>query len=69
MRFRPGYGRVVSLVRRVAKELPGIGWERSLLVEETFDSVRTMVNAPLEEWLEIEGIGKGIATKVQEELA
>ena len=58
-----------SLVRRVAKELPGIGWERSLLVEETFDSVRTMVNAPLEEWLEIEGIGKGIATKVQEELA
>jgi DNA integrity scanning protein DisA with diadenylate cyclase activity len=38
-------------------------------VEETFDSVRTMVNAPLEEWLEIEGIGKGIATKVQEELA
>jgi len=58
-----------SLVRRVAKELPGIGWERSLLVEETFDSVRTMVNAPLEQWLEIEGIGKGIATKVQEELA
>jgi ERCC4-type nuclease len=57
-----------SLVRRVAKELPGIGWDRSIAVEEKWDTVRGMVNAPVDEWLEIEGIGKGIANKVQEEL-
>jgi ERCC4-type nuclease len=57
-----------SLIRRMAKELSGIGWERSLVVEEKWQSVRDMVNAPVDEWLELEGIGKGIATKVQEEL-
>ena len=57
-----------SLMRRVAKELPGIGWERSLVVEAKWDSVRDMVNAPVEEWLELDGIGKGIASRVQEEL-
>ena len=57
-----------SLVRRVAKELPGIGWERSLAVEAKWDSVRDMVNAPVEEWLKLDGIGQGIASRVQEEL-
>jgi ERCC4-type nuclease len=57
-----------SLMRRVAKELPGIGWERSLVVEAKWNSVRDMVNAPVEEWLELDGIGKGIASRVQEEL-
>ena len=53
-----------SLVRRIASELPGIGWTRSGAVARTFGTVREMVNAPAEVWAEIEGIGKGIATKV-----
>ena len=57
-----------SLVRRVAKELPGIGWERSLAVEANWGSVRDMVNAPVEDWIKLDGIGKGIARRVQEEL-
>ena len=57
-----------SLVRRVAKEFTGIGWERSLAVEGKWGSVRDMVNATEKEWTEVDGIGKGIARKIREEL-
>ena len=57
-----------SLVRRVAKELPDIGWERSLTIEQRWSTVREMVNAPADEWIELEGIGKGIASKIDQEL-
>jgi len=55
---RPG------LVRRVAKELPGIGYERSRTVAEHFKSVREMCNADAEEWSSLEGIGQKTAEKV-----
>lgn len=54
---RPG------LVRRVAKELDGVGWERSRAVAKRFRSVREMVDASMGEWMEIEGIGKVTAQK------
>ena len=57
-----------SLVRRVAKELPGIGWERSLAIEQRWPTVREMVNASTNEWVELDGIGKGIASRINEEL-
>ena len=57
-----------SLVRRVAKELPDIGWERSFTIEQRLSTVREMVNAPADEWIELEGIGKGIASKIDQEL-
>jgi ERCC4-type nuclease len=57
-----------SLLRRVAKELPGIGWERSLLVESHWTSIRDMVNATPEEWTQIDGIGKGISKRIDEVL-
>ena len=57
-----------SLLRRVAKELPGIGWERSLLVESHWKSIRDMVNATPEEWTQIDGIGKGISKRIDEVL-
>jgi ERCC4-type nuclease len=57
-----------SLVRRVAKELPDIGWERSFTIEQRWSTVREMVNAPADEWIELEGIGKGIASKIDQEL-
>lgn len=54
----------VGLVRRVAKEFPLIGWERSAVVAARFKSVRDMVNASAAEWMEIPGVGDGIAGKV-----
>jgi len=59
---RPG------VLRRMAAEFSLVGWQRSAAVARHFGTVRNMVNAPISEWLEIDGIGKGIATKVQEEL-
>jgi ERCC4-type nuclease len=56
---RPGFE------RRVAKEFPMIGWERSKDVAAKFKTVFNMVTAPVSDWLEIKGIGQGIATKVQ----
>lgn len=57
-----------SLVRRMAKELPGIGWDRSGKVARHFASVVEMVNAPKAEWEGIDGVGKGIAKKVVDAL-
>lgn len=57
-----------GLVRRVAKELNNIGWERSRDVADHFRSVREMVNADAKEWEKIPGIGKGIAKKVVQSL-
>ncbi len=53
-----------SLVRRVAKEMEGIGWERSRVVAERFPTVKAMVEADVKEWLGIEGVGKKTAEKV-----
>jgi len=52
-----------SLIRRVAAELPGIGWERSAEVAQKFRSVKEMVDADVKSWLEIGGIGKKTAEK------
>lgn len=51
-------------LRRMAAQLPLIGWERSKAVVERFRSLSEMVSAPESAWLEIDGIGKGIAQKV-----
>lgn len=53
-----------TLVRRVAKELPGIGWERSKAVEEVFPNVEAMALADEPAWRAVTGIGKGIARSV-----
>jgi len=57
-----------SLARRIAAELPGIGWKRSLDVAAHFGSVERMMEASVEEWTKIPGIGKTIAKKVVEEI-
>jgi ERCC4-type nuclease len=56
------------LIRRIASELPLIGWGKSKAVADFFPSVSKMVNATEKEWREIPGIGKGIAQGVVEEL-
>ncbi len=58
-----------SLVRRVANELPDIGWGKSQAVAEKFGTVRAMVEAGVKDWLDVDGIGKKTAEKVVRELS
>ncbi len=53
-----------SLVRRVAAQLPGIGWKRSGAAAEYFGSVISMINAGVGDWFNIDGVGKITADKV-----
>jgi ERCC4-type nuclease len=57
-----------SLLRRVAKELKHISWERSIEVEKEFSGVRDMVNAGAERWAKLDGFGEVIVESVQKEL-
>lgn len=54
----------VSLLRKMAAELPGIGWTRSIAVERAFLTVHHMVNADVAQWESIDGIGSKTAQKV-----
>lgn len=53
-----------SLARRVAAELPGIGVGKSGAVADHFKTVRALVEANEDEWIQIPGIGKGLAKKI-----
>jgi ERCC4-type nuclease len=53
-----------SLVRRVAVELPHVGWKRAQAVEEAFGTVEDMVVATEDEWREVEGIGRVSAREI-----
>ncbi len=55
-----------TFVRRVAAELPGVGYERSGAVAASFATVRSMIAADIPTWLEIDGIGKKIAKGIVE---
>ena len=57
------FHRKPSLIRRIAMELPGID-TKSIAVEKKFCSVSRMMEAGVEEWMEIEGIGKLTARNV-----
>jgi ERCC4-type nuclease len=54
----------IPLVRRVAKELAGIGIEKSKAVSERFGSVYEMAVAEPEEWEKVKGIGKKGAERI-----
>lgn len=60
----PALLRAPSFERRVYKELPGIGWERSVEVEQHFPNVRAAVNADERDWQRVPGVGKTIAARV-----
>jgi len=47
-----------SLVRRVASELDGIGWEWSKVVTDRFKSVRDMVEADVDVWAGLEKVSE-----------
>jgi len=63
----PLFGRP-SLIRRIAKEFDGIGWDRSRAVEDRFRSVYEMINAGEKEWQAVNGIGKRIAKQTVEDI-
>lgn len=50
----------------MAKEFPGMGYERAIAAAKYFHSVRDMINASVEEWLEVPGVGKVIAKQIVE---
>lgn len=55
-----------SLLRRVAKELPGVGIEKSAAVANCFSSVRTLVEADPDTIALVPGIGKTMAVRIWE---
>lgn len=69
MRLYQGDSAVLSrptVMRRVAAQLPMIGWKRSELVDKKFHSIAEMALATEEDWKSIDGIGDGIAKAVVE---
>jgi ERCC4-type nuclease len=67
-----------NVVRRVAKEIVDIGWDRSIPVAARFKSIRKMANASAEDWAAIQvgedrnghkiTVGKNRAVKIVEEI-
>lgn len=53
-----------TLSRLVAKELPGIGWEKAAQVAKAFPTVAELACADVADWLGIPGIGPKTAEKV-----
>lgn len=53
-----------SLLRKVARQLPGIGDLKSDLVERHFPSVKAMVLADEKEWMTIDGVGRKTASEI-----
>lgn len=57
-----------SYLRRAAYQLDGVGWKLSGEIEGRFRSAVSMVMADVDEWLQIEGIGKVRAERIVREL-
>lgn len=58
-----------SLVKRVAKEFAGIGWGRSQVFHKRFKSVKDMVNASVEDFMDLDGIGQKTAESIVKEVS
>ena len=57
-----------SLVRRVAAQLKGVGWERAKAIANEFSSVEEMVECNEDGWVFINGIGAKLAKSITQEL-
>lgn len=58
----------VSLRRKIAAQVPGIGWSKSKGLEDVFPTTRAMMNATVEELMQAEGIGKILAERIVEKV-
>jgi len=56
--------RKISLVEKIALQLPGIGDDKAQLVAKKFKNVLSMIHAQEDEWTQIQGIGSGTARKI-----
>lgn len=63
---RPKKGMMLRppLEARIAKEFDGFGWDRSLAAADRFGSPRGMANGTVEEWLEVDGVGRKLAEQI-----
>ena len=57
------YNQQQWMLRHMAAQLPGIGWERSAAILDVFKNPRDMVNADVERWRKVKGIGRTLAPK------
>jgi ERCC4-type nuclease len=57
-----------STKMKVFTSFPGLGGTRAIAAMRHFKSIREMINAPIDEWLKIEGIGRKTAEKIIKEL-
>jgi ERCC4-type nuclease len=57
-----------SLLRKMAVQLPGVGWEKSMAVERKWRTALDMVLAEEGEWESLPGIGKKMARQIVQAL-
>jgi len=57
-----------TLIRRIAYQLDGVGYEKSKLIDRKFNTVWELVMASEKELMEIEGIGKKLAGDIVKQL-
>lgn len=51
------------LAERMAAQIEGIGWEKGLNASRYFKTAQMMVMAGVEDWLQVDGIGKTLANR------
>ncbi len=64
----PGLDGDVHLRASIAKELPGLGYQRAVAAARHFTSVNAMLTADVREWCEVDGVGKVLAKAIVEVL-
>jgi len=57
----PGLDQRTYVRAKIAATLPGVGFERGIAAAQHFTSVKAMVNATEQEWMEVAGVGKVVA--------
>lgn len=55
-----------TLIQRIAKELPGVGWKRAREAASHFNSIREMIMATEQEWQKLDGVGPKMAERIVE---
>jgi ERCC4-type nuclease len=53
-----------SWARKMLRAVPMLGWGRSRAAAQHFGCIKTAVNASVDEWCAVEGIGKGLANQI-----
>lgn len=53
-----------SLLRKIAVQLPGVGWEKATAVERKWRTVVDMLLAEVQEWETLPGFGKVLANRI-----